>query len=176
MPWHDNIDALQHAPEILPVPMFGFFKTPNLSDQILVDVIDYLQARPKERDVVREAAAVSLGITMRMISRWPQEREPLILVLQDIQERLHPDGARLLSQQFTNSARKAKKAGRKSLMYGYGIMACWLITSAVMVDNRTSGAVDEMERYDEFLSKLFFGHEHLLNDISLNELHEKFYL
>jgi hypothetical protein len=156
--------------------MFGFFRNSGLSDQILVDVVDYLHARPQEREVFREATALSLGITMRMISRWPQQREPLILVLTDIRYRLHPDGSRLLSQQFTNSAKKARGTGRKSLMYGYGIMACWLIAAAQSWENQSGDASEELERYDRFFSKLFSGHAHLLSDDSLAELHEKFYI
>jgi len=156
--------------------MFGFFKNHHISDQILVDVVDYLQASPNEREVFRDATALSLGITMRMISRWPQEREPLTLVLADIRYRLHPDGSRLLSQQFTNNARKARGSGRKSLMYGYGITACWLIAAAQSQENQSNDTIDELERYDQFLCKLFLGHEHLLSDDSLNQLHEKFYI
>jgi len=156
--------------------LFGFFRKPHLSDQILVDVVDYLQVRPNEQEVFRDATALSLGITMRMISCWPQEREPLALVLQEIRYRLHPDGSRLLSQQFSNSARKAKGSGRKSLMYGYGVMAFWLISSAQLAENKTEELVEEINRYDEFFCKLFLGHEHLLSDDGLNGLHEKFYI
>jgi len=156
--------------------MFGFFKKSRLNDQILVDVEGFLQNRPGERDTFRNATALSLGITMRMISRWPEQREPLYLVLQDIRHRLHPDGARLLSQQFSSSAAKARGAGRKALMYGYGIMACWLMTSAQLGENATSDLEEDMERYDQFFCKLFLGHEHLFSDDSLNELHEKFYI
>ncbi len=156
--------------------MFGFFKNAALSDQILVDVEGYLKTRPKEHEVFRDATALSLGITMRMISRWPQQREPLTLVLADIRYRLHPDGSRLLSQQFTNSARKARGTGRKSLMYGYGIMACWLIAAAQSRENQGNDTIDELERYDRFLSQLFWGHETLFSDDSLNQLHEKFYI
>lgn len=156
--------------------LFGFFNNAHLSDQILVDVMEFLQARPKERDVFRDATALSLGITMRMISRWPQEREPLNLVLQDIRYRLHPDGAQLLSQQFSNSAKKARSTGRKSLMYGYGIMACWLITTMQLAGNQTRKPAEDIQRYDDFFSDLFRDHEHLLNDDSLIELHDKFYI
>jgi len=156
--------------------MFGFFRNHHLSDQILVDVVDYLQAFPNEREVFRDAAALSLGITMRMISRWPEAREPLNLVLADIRYRLHPDGARLLSQQFSNSARKARGSGRKALMYGYGITACWLITSVQVSENKTDNLVEELERYNQFFCKLFLSHDHLLSDDSLNGLHEKFYV
>ncbi len=156
--------------------LFGFFKNYHLSDQILVDVVDYLQARPGEREVFRDATALSLGITMRMISRWPQSREPLYLVLQDIRYRLHPDGMRLLSQQFSNSARKAKGTGRKSLMYGYGIMSCWLITAAQQEEQQTSELAEGLERYEVFFSQLFQDHTHLLSDDSLNQLHQKFYI
>ncbi len=156
--------------------MFGFFKNYHLSDQILVDVLDYLQTQPDEREVFRDAVALSLGITMRMISRWPEVREPLPLVLADIRYRLHPDGAQLLSQQFSNNARKARGSGRKALMYGYGITACWLITSAQLSEKQSDELVQELERYDQFLCKLFLGHEHLLCDESLIELHEKFFV
>jgi len=156
--------------------MFGFFKNTALSDQILVDVEGYLKTRPTENEVFRDATALSLGITMRMISRWPQEREPLTLVLEDIRYRLHPDGSRLLSQQFTNSARKARGTGRKSLMYGYGIMACWLIASAQSRENQNDQSAQELERYDRFFCKMFVGHAHLLSDDSLTQLHEKFYI
>jgi len=156
--------------------MFGFFKHHKLSDQILVDVGNYLQARPGEREVFRDAAALSLGITMRMISRWPQNREPLYLVLQDIRHRLHPDGMRLLSQQFSNSAGKAKSSRRKSLMYGYGVMAYWLITAAQQGEHQTSELAEDLERYEEFFSQIFVDHTHLLCDDSLNQLHEKFYI
>ena len=139
-------------------------------------MVEYLQACPQEREAFRAAAALSLGITMRMISRWPETCEPLNLVLADIRYRLHPDGAKLLSQQFSNSARKAKGSGRKSLMYGYGVMAFWLITSAELAEEQSSDLAAETERYDQFLCKLFLGHEHLLNDVSLIELHEKFYV
>ncbi len=156
--------------------LFGFFKNSHLSDQILVDVVDYLQARPHEQEVFRDATALSLGITMRMISCWPQKREPLALVLQEIRYRLHPDGARLLSQQFSNSARKAKGSGRTSLMFGYGVMSFWLISSAQLAENKTDELVEEAKRYDEFFCKLFLGHEHLLCDERLNDLHERFYI
>ena len=156
--------------------MFGFFKNYHLSDQVLVDVVDYLQAFPDERNVFRDAAALSMGITMRMISRWPEAREPLTLVLADIRYRLHPDGARLLSQQFSNSAKKARGSGRKTLMYGYGLTACWLITSAQMSEKQTGELAEELERYDQFLCKLFLGHEDLLCDERLLELHEKFFV
>ena len=158
------------------VAMFGFFKNYHLSDQIRVDVQDYLQAQPDEREVFRDAVALSLGITMRMISRWPEAREPISLVLADIRYRLHPDGARLLSQQFSDSARKARSSGRKTLMYGYGLTACWLITSTQLSENKSDELVVELERYDQFLCQLFLGHEHLLSDDSLNELHEKFFV
>ena len=156
--------------------MFGFFRNYHLSDQILVDVQNYLQAQPDEQEVFRDAAALSLGITMRMISCWPEAREPLALVLADIRYRLHPDGARLLSQQFSNSARKARGSGRKTLMYGYGITASWLITCSQMSEKKSDELVAELERYDQFLCKLFLGHEHLLSDDSLNQLHKKFFV
>ena len=156
--------------------LFGFFKPLHLSSRILLDVDEYLHVRPDECDVFRDAAALSFGITMRMISRWPEAREPLYLVLQDIRYRLHPDGARLLSQQFVNSARKARGTGRKSLMYGYGTAACWLISSAQLAEDKTAAHADDIERYDQFLCKLFDGHEHLLSDDSLTQLHEKFYI
>jgi len=156
--------------------MFGFFKKQHLSHQILDDVLEYTQAHPKEREVFREATALSMGITMRMISRWPQEREPLYLVLQDIRHRLHPDGARLLSQQFSNSAQKARGTGRKSLMYGYGMLAFWHITSAQLVEKETAELKENIERYDQFFCKLFEEHSHLLSEDGLNQLHETFYI
>lgn len=156
--------------------MFGFFKSQNLSSQILEDVKVYMDKRPKEEDVVRDATALSLGITMRMISRWPEEREPLQLVMLDIRERLHPDGARLLSQQFSEGARKARGNGRKSLMYGYGIMATWLIVCTQLAEFPSEKVLGELKKYQEFFDRLLGEHPHLFNDESLNQLHETFYL
>lgn len=156
--------------------MFGIFKRQSLSGQILEDVKVHMDRRPKEEEVVRDACALCIGIIMRMIARWPEENERLDLVLVDIRERLHPDGARLLSEQFSKSAHKERTTGRKSLRFGYGIVATWLVTLTQVADNPTFETLEELKSYHEFFDRLFADHHHLFTDESLQLLHETFYL